>query len=157
MNLRVKQLYFVDGITPLGGRQSVAADKMPGVPTAESITRVGSGYLVGWSGKLYFVPDARVVCALVEDVDAVAAPRPEPVAAPTTTATPPPAGAVEVAPGILQLPNGQMLRAGAVGGDAAAAPAASAPAPATDDEPKVDAQPYQPKRRRRGATPEAAE
>lgn len=74
MRLQVKVLHFVDGIGPLGGTQTISRGKCEGGPRqAEDILRVNGGYLVknvtGGRPGSYFVPDARVACAQVEEVD----------------------------------------------------------------------------------------
>jgi hypothetical protein len=80
MNLRVRILYFADGVV-IGGRQSLSSELVPGVPCAKSIRRLpGDGYLIDFSGKLYVVHDAQVRFAEVVDEDAKVE---EPAAAPS--------------------------------------------------------------------------
>lgn len=99
-SLRVRILYFTDGIGPLDGRLSIAAEAgVAGVPAASSIRRASGGYLIGWNKKLYFVPDARVLAAEVLDEDGVLTgvppapppPAPVPEPAPAPADVPPPA------------------------------------------------------------------
>lgn len=73
MRLQVKVLHFVDGIGPLGGTQTISRGNVDGGPrAAEDIQRVNGGYFVknvtGGRPGSYFVPDARVACAQVEEI-----------------------------------------------------------------------------------------
>jgi hypothetical protein len=132
VRLQVRVLHFVDGIGALGGTQTVSRGVVSGGPRpAEDIQRVAGGYLVKWNGSggrpgLYFVPDARIACAQVEDLDASAPvtltaedqaeverilSREQPPAADDAAVPPPPAGS---------------------GGDGGAPPASVAAQPASD-------------------------
>lgn len=76
-NLRIRVLHFKDGISQLGGRQSISAEPTNGVPSAESIQRIPGGYLIGWKVgdhvDLFVVPDHNVICVKVADMDLEAA------------------------------------------------------------------------------------
>jgi hypothetical protein len=75
-NLRVIAVHFTEGIGFLGGQQSMGLNAMqPGKQSASSIRRIQGGYLIAFMKRLWFVPDSKVTCAEVEDLDAQEADR----------------------------------------------------------------------------------